>query len=894
MRRAIHALFPVLIAVVISAPPSATAQNGDSPIIAARKAALNSRITKQFDFDERKLGNFESMPMNWRQLVEPGYPRFLEPRFDDAIGHDAAPSFHFRLTNGNLGAYYLARDIPVDPGSAYRIIAWVRPRRLKHGAAFLTCGYLGQNLKLMRQTERRSELVRGEGDDEPWTRVVIDLPGGIKNARCITLSCRMEQNVREDAGAETSAAELTYHDVDGEAWFDDIAVIRMPRITLAAGDPHGIFDAGRRPTFRISLRDLNCEALKLQMELQNADGRAIETRKINPHAAFCWPVAYDPPPLEPGCYLAKLTVNAGGIAEETLARRFVVLAGEKPDRQARSKSFGVILNDAAVRAPAALDRMTGLLGAGIAKINIWRGDMDDAAVVDGGTAHEQAASILVNQEIDLVGVIAAPPAGLASQYPPGAQTLTDVLSSDPAEWRPYFALVLTRFNARMQYWQLGADTGIIPDDLSLTKKSIEQVEAELRSLSAGTPLAIPLSMRLDPALHPAGGRIKAFIQSESDTALQFVNQLRPDAAPDGVRWATIRPLSADRYERRGRLVDFAQAIIESRSRGVDVVFTDAPWTVRTEVDRSIVEPTEEFILLRTLAHELAGFERVESVYVAPGVQARLFTSADDSNGVLAVWTDGRAERAANIMLDFGTDAAQIDLWGRRRTVERRPDGIEAAVGAMPTLITPVNPKLVRLSSSFALDEPVLAPTVERHHRILSFVNTTEARIAGRLKLTAPSGWMVAPRIAAIDVNPGETIQVPVRIRLPANQSAGEFELLGRIQTPGDTAASLTLRAQAIVDMPGLDMEVISYREADRMQVVQRITNRTARPLNLRASLTSLGMPRQWRAINDLLPGQSVIRRFELANPDELAGKSVRVSVEQVGGPLRHNKLIQFE
>lgn len=871
----------------------ARAQSPESPIVAARRAAMESRVTKRFDFDERKLGNFETMPMNWRQLVEPGYPRFLEPRIDESIGHDAAPSFQFQLTNGNLGAYYLARDIAVDPSSAYRITAWIKPRGLNHGAAFLTAGYLGQNLKLMPSTERHSELVRGGGDNEPWTRVVIDLPGGVEHARCITLSCRVEQTVGGKPAAGSTPADVTYHDVTGAAWFDDITIVRMPRIRLDLTDPQGVFESGIPPAAVVGLRDLNCSQLSLELDLFDADGRLIDRHAVDPHAAFCWPVLRTFPKLVPGIYTARLKVQASEEVTETTQRRFVVLAAPPPGFRGQSRSFGVILSDEQIKAPEALVRLSRLISAGVAKINVWRGDMNDKAVVVGGTLHEHVVTQLADHGIKLVGVIDSTPESLKAQYPPDERSLIDILAGDPSQWRPYLALVLSRFSTRMSYWQLGADQSTIPDDPKAFQTAISQVDAELRSLTASTPLSIPVSARLDPAAYPRQPSIINLVQS-SGPAMQFVSQLDELNVVEGTRWATIRPLDLDRYDRQGALIDFARAMIESRSRGFDIVFNDAPWTVREEDGREIVEPTETLIMLRTLSQELAGLRRVDVVHVAPGVEARLFSNADDSRGALVVWTEGRHESVQHFNLDVGARTTQIDLWENRRELAPMDHGIQTPIGALPTILSPVDPALVRLSSSFVLDKPEIAPTIEEHQRTLTFTNTTGSRIAGKVKVSGPRGWLLSPRQTFVDVNPGQSAKIPIRIRLPANQTAGEYELIGRLRISDDMPDDLTLRARVDVDMPGLEVDVLSYRENDQMRIVQRVTNRTNETLNLRASITSPGMPQQWRAIQSLPPGDSAIRNFDLPNPESLAGKAARVSVEQVGGHLRHNQLIKFE
>src|SRR5207248_2743908 len=67
----------------------ATRSSGTEPLISSR---IERRVVKSFDFDESRLGNFELTPMNWSRHVGEGFPRYLQARFDRAVGHTAAPS----------------------------------------------------------------------------------------------------------------------------------------------------------------------------------------------------------------------------------------------------------------------------------------------------------------------------------------------------------------------------------------------------------------------------------------------------------------------------------------------------------------------------------------------------------------------------------------------------------------------------------------------------------------------------------------------------------------------------------------------------------------------------------------------------------------------------------
>src|SRR5262249_26362484 len=115
-------LYPIAI-LICTMQSGAPAPSGDG------------RILKRFDFAEQKRGTFESFPSGWRPIYGPGYPRFLEARFDLDSGHEAAPCFKFPLGGGSVGASYQFPDIPANPACEYRVTGWIRTENLIHGSA---------------------------------------------------------------------------------------------------------------------------------------------------------------------------------------------------------------------------------------------------------------------------------------------------------------------------------------------------------------------------------------------------------------------------------------------------------------------------------------------------------------------------------------------------------------------------------------------------------------------------------------------------------------------------------------------------------------------------------------------------------------------------------------
>ena len=47
-----------------------------------RPSIAGRRVVRRFDFDERRFGNYDPVPMRWKQGDQAGFPPYLEGKFD--------------------------------------------------------------------------------------------------------------------------------------------------------------------------------------------------------------------------------------------------------------------------------------------------------------------------------------------------------------------------------------------------------------------------------------------------------------------------------------------------------------------------------------------------------------------------------------------------------------------------------------------------------------------------------------------------------------------------------------------------------------------------------------------------------------------------------------------
>lgn len=856
-------------------------------------SAMKHRIVKSFDFDERGLGNFESVAMNWLPIEGPAYRRFLEARFDETVGHLAPPSFLLALQGGSLASQYFAKDVSVRAGSEYRLTAWIRPQRLVHARAYLTIYYLDHAMRKIDNSERRSVEVRGAGENEPWQRVVIDLPPGGEHARWIGLTCHVDQ-VAVPSNQESTFHPIEYHDVHGAAWFDDITILRLPRISLSLNSAAGIYLPGRTTVCTVKMVDLDGADLRMDLDILDADGRILAAHALDGARLAQEAATFRIADLPAGCYLARLRARVGDHVLSQQQSRFLRLNDGPPLKRRGEGGFGIVAEPSLFAHRGLSERLLKHLTPSMVKLPLWREDLHDDAIVRGDSRVEKVVEALHAADIGIVGVLEAPPDSLAKQYDLSERSITSILATNPNQWRPYIALILARYGQRIRAWQLGADDAPFLGDPALLTNALADLRREMRTLIGLPQVVIPRSFQSATPRDALPADVFSLTVPVHVAAERIAEPPKILTASDGVaRWATMQQPIPGRYDRQWRLIHYARRLTVARAGGLDMVFVPQPWGFATADGKVVAEPQEEFIILRTLNQTLRGLDPAGLIQIGPDVWASMFTNPSQGDGALVVWREAQGPDSKSLTIDLGADAREIDLWGNVRSPESVGEGRRIRVDAMPRIIAPVSPARVRMLAGFVVDDPAIQATVREHRRVVRFTNTHESRISGILQFQPPPGWRIRPKKVRFDLTPAESTEIEIALRIPSNQAAGDYELIGHLAVESEEFPDLTLRTPLQIDSPGLDVNVMASREGGVVNVVQRITNRTDGPLNLRAFLIAPDQDRVTGLIKNLAAGQTVIRSYEVPRASAPTGNHIRVSVEQVGGPLRHNAVLKL-
>src|SRR5690348_15315767 len=145
-----------------------------SAVALAQPADVN-RVLRTFDFEERRLGNAEDLPMNWNKVEGTGLPHYVNGRLTTDRARSGKYSFRFDLNGGSLIYRYDAGRIRAQTGAHYRVEGYVRTTPLANARARLTAYLVDADGAQLPATVRHSELYAARTENDPWQKVWVEL-----------------------------------------------------------------------------------------------------------------------------------------------------------------------------------------------------------------------------------------------------------------------------------------------------------------------------------------------------------------------------------------------------------------------------------------------------------------------------------------------------------------------------------------------------------------------------------------------------------------------------------------------------------------------------------------------------------------------------------------------
>ena len=848
------------------------------------------RVVHRFDFDEKPMGNFEPTPMHWQDVEGPGFPAYTSGEFDDRVGRTAPPSFHLATDGRSVARWYRGPATAVEPNCEYLIVGWVKSDHLGSARAALSAYYLDWQRVPVQGSQIFSRLVGGVASSptgDEWQRLEVHLPGAPPDVRTIGLTLWVVQATVWDQTARPHR-HIEPQAIDAGAWFDDITIYRMPSVQLTTPQPANIFVAPEHPMLQATVADIDAAELAATLTVRSVTDAILEEINIPVQdSRQTHPTIVRLENLEPGLYQAQLDVGTGEETVVTRTLRFAQLAPPQRRTTGVAHPFGITL-EADHRAPPSVEHAyLSALATGAAKVPVWSRESGEEADGLSSVEADELLHNLVKVRVTLTAVFQAPPLGLAGSAGPYGRSLLEILADDPDGWRPYLAAVVAPNANIFRTWQIGADgdRGVIRDPT--LPDVLRQVRREMTPLITAASLAAPGDVALSTGEGPLPAE-EVTVMIDRDIHDDWIADYLKDYRKLGYERlsAYVECPSTGDYARLPLLTDLARRIIRTRHAGADTTYLPQLWQPRATPSGTVTEPTEAFIVYRTIVDLLRDLTPGVPMALAPDVVTLPFY--DVTGTVLAMWDPAAPPEGRVHEMHLGSAHRQIDLWGRSTILEHGGDGKrKVRLYPQPVFIDGMERWIVELVSKAEItpDRAELSLLPQTH--VLHLSNTNSKPLGGKVTIESPEGWQVRPRRFSLQLAPFGELEQPLELQYQHNEPAGTKPLLVVIDLESEPRQRLEIPLSLELRIKDVDVWGFAFLEAGRLVLRHGVTNRSPEAVSFRSFATVPGHSRQFRVLSSLAPGQTNVVEYRFPGADAVSGREVRLGLREVDGPRNH-------
>lgn len=894
---------------------------------ALAQPAQVTRVLHTIDFEERRLGNPEALPMQWVKVEGSGLPHYVNGRLTTDRAHGGQYSFRFDLNGGSLIYRYNPGQIKVQAGAHYLIEGYVQTSVMPSARARIAAYLADVDGHPLARSFRYSSLYAAKSDKEGWTRLSIEINCDDARAASVVLELGLLQPTQY---APPSLGERTLfkQDIHGTAWFDDITVSQVPHVRLTTERSGNIFRHSDPLRLHVLVSDRFTDDLAAQIVIRDAEGHqlyqrsgAAELSAAERPSAGQKRMTIDLPELPPGWYEVSLLMSSQGqrLGDQKLA---MIRLADDASLALPDDRFGVIATDLPFDGWSELPEILPLLGVGRVKLAVWSHDGDveelDSAAFDAMLVRFQELHIIptaclldlppalalqlerARQASEFSGALGPRDASATLAADTGSRAWLQLLKANPEQWREPLAYLIARHANHLDRWQLGTDGSDQFVTQPQMRKVYDVIYNEFAKLVDKPDLAMPW-----PAWYELEGKLPATVALSVPTTVlptQLPLYMQDIRAHKGHKLSlSLQLLGSEQYGRQVQVQDLAERMIYALAAGAERIDIPLSFTVRRAGDDTVEEqPKELFIIARTLMRMLAGSVYRGRVPIAEGVEAFLFDRR--GQGVLVMWDTGRTGGVKPLAVNLGAQPTRVDLWGNATPLLRPPGDPGSAkvmltVGPTPIFLTDIDGPLMQLRASIGLDNPLIESTFQSHKRHFRFTSSYRTAVGGSLKLRPPPGWTLTPSIFNFTLNPGETLDREITIEFPYNSFAGPKTIEADFIIQAEKTTTFTVPVSLKLGLSDVGMQTLAFRDGPGgtdVVVQQIIQNYGDAPIDYTAFAIFPGQARQERLVTGLAAGRATIKRYRFTHVDITRGAKVRVGVKEFNGTRILNDEVEIQ
>ena len=835
---------------------AAAAEPTTDVVDAADAPFAGGTVVYECDFETQFDANYDGWPDDWTRRRGPGYPQYLQIGI---IPHDEQHTpgpHHLRIELDGGAAQINSPFLDVGPQHEYVVEARLKTERLKHNVAGITLTLYDANRKPVGSVS--SNEFRDVPDWQP-VRIGPFVPA-TDDFRFAVISLHLRPT------------ELA--DLQGTALFDDVRLVRLPRVHLRTNHPHHVFSTGDDISVTCRITGVDGPPPAVELQSLDVDGQIVDELTRPANEAFTW----QPQITQNGFYEVRARIYA---ATPRARQRQLSLAVVPPRTARANGEFGWSL--AAGPAPLPLRQLAELVEhAGIHWLKYpVVADVDDP---DKAAQLGWFAERLFQDRVQIVGVLDPP-------LPPSAKKPRDrsarqigTLFTDADAWRAAIDPSLTRLALHVRWWQLGRDDDTSFLGLPHLEDRLRDVKQHLHEFSSNMRLGIAWPWLREP---PPSGPIPpwdflALTDAPPFTPPELAAHLSAGSTPRTQRWVTLRPLARDTYGAPDRTLDLVTRMIAAKRHGASAIFLPEPFDERLGVMHADGTPAELFLPWRTTADLLAGTDYLGTIRLPNGSPNHIFARGGQ---VVMVVSN---EQPTTERLFLGDAVQCVDVWGRTRPAPSSDDAgwtvQEITAGPLPTFITGLDPFVTRWRLAFQLETQQLEVALGRTQTVACRLrNPTPLAADGTLRLRVPATWHLENAVRRLQISADKTFTATFPIQLGTNTNSGPQPVRFDFDITSDHNYKFSVYDTLHVGLGDIEVKLNSHRD-DRGDLIveQTLVNHSDHPVHFNCILFVPNRGREWKSIRNLGPGQAT-NTFVLRDAEKLTGQTLWLRAEEVGG-----------
>lgn len=931
----IHLAPTLLMASALTVGNSlATAQDRDAaagdPAPVNLIGDLTSRVVRHFDFNEPD--NADPVPNFWVRIADAGFPDWNDAAFfpERSIGEGTDRCVRLPTLGGNTGMRLVAGVVPVIPRVDYHLRVRVKTEGLRRSRARVAVYFTDESGRRIPGTEASSPLIETSGQ---WFKTQVFLGGGgasvpVRDAEgtrlgppaWLQVEFLVEQPATWDTDPTTHPRVLLEDVRDASAYFDDLTIWRVPRISLSSIEAHGLFMRPQSPVLYLRAQDVASAELATTIRTYNHRGEIVEETALR--VTNDWQPALHRPNLpELGWYRSVAHVSESG---QEIAQAWIDYAWLAPwsggSPGVRDAGFGIVADDLLPDQWSSLPFILGSIGSDFVSLPLWPADLKRGSIRAHRAALNPTVAQLNRDARDLTFVLGALPDELAQQEHANASLVFETLGAPSDQpWR-YLEDFLISFGQTVKRWQFGPTTEVGSGRVESRPERLDAIVNRLSLLVPSPQVALPWPVDRPDAAAFIAGHAQRLVASRRSLPsgeperpdrqpLHFTvivgNDITPDSLTDHLApWkqaglsTTIVLETADSalYGFEHQVDDLVRRAVLAREATDAPLAISRPWRGVDEAP-GVVLPQPVLIAWRTLAEHLLGRTARARLDLGNHVTAIVFGDGE-GEGTIALWHDSPENEVVRASIFLGNRAVTLtDPFGNSESVPLVDGAHDVRITRQPRFVDGAVINLALLRSGFRVTPRWIEGAAAVHSHEMVLRNPWKTGIAGTLRIIEPAEWDIRQRHRPFTIGGGEEIRLPLVFTYPAYEPGGPKRFIVDVELMNITTTAV--RMESIVELGFRRIALTPHYEyaldssgAEELVITLEIANNSDEPAWLAAMVLAEGYGRLELDVAQLAPGEVTVRVFRLPEPDKrLLNTMLRVGLRERGGPGRFNLLL---